>query len=158
MGFLHRAALSLVLVPLLVMAGTALCLHFGRSLLDRAYLVEVLSMLGHARKEIVLERAQRPASSPPVLGDPVVLSTVDTASSRKHLSALSVRYAREGDRITAHFSAPGELGQQGLWLLEPVEPPGISTWVSNWRCISRSSGRWQDLAQTPCPHESTVTP
>jgi hypothetical protein len=155
MGFLHRAALSMVLVPLLVVAVTAQCLHFGRSLLDRAHLTEVLSMLGHARKEIVLERAQRPASRPPGVGDPVVLSMLDTASSRKH---LSVRYAREGDRITVHFSAPGELGQQGLWILEPVEPSDISDWVSNWRCISRSSGRWQDLAQTPCPHEFAVTP
>lgn len=145
----------MVLLPLVVAAGAALCIHFGPQLLDRARLSEVLVLMGHARKEIVLEIAQRPAGRAPGAGDPVVLQTLNTSAATQR---LSVQYAREGDRIVARFHAPDDPGQQGVWILTPVASPEASDWVSNWRCSARSTGRWRQIAQGTCPDESSVSP
>jgi hypothetical protein len=155
MGFLGREALALVLMPLVVTAGASLYIHFGPHLLDRARLSEVLVLMGHARKEIVLEVAQHPASRAPGAGDPVVLETLNTSAATER---LSVQYAREGDRIVARFHAPDDPGQQGVWILTPAASPEVSDWVSIWRCSSRSTGRWRQIVQGTCPDEFFVSP
>jgi hypothetical protein len=155
MRFLHRESLAMVLMPLVVMSGAALFIHFGIHLLDRSRLSEVLVLMGHARKEIVLEVAQRPAARSLEVGDPVVLQTLSTSAATQR---LSLQYAREGDRIVARFHAPDDPAQQGACMLTPVLSPEVSDWVSNWRCSSRSTGRWSQIAQGACPAESSVSP
>lgn len=141
-------ALSVALLPLVVSAGNALLLHFGVDLVDRVRAAEALAMMGHARKEIVLERAQRPAARVAGPGDPVALSTLGEPAVK---NGMVIRYTREGDRVVAHLVKAAQPDEEGVWVLSPVETPDTSDWVSNWRCTSQSTGSWQRVAQSTCP-------
>ncbi|WP_157538878.1 hypothetical protein [Hydrogenophaga flava] len=145
-----RKALPLALLLLVVSAGNALLLHFEIDFVDRVRAAEALAMMGHARKEIVLERAQRPAARSAGPGDPVALSTLGEPAA-KH--GVVIRYARDGDRVVARFNKASQPDEQGVWVLSPVEAPENSDWVSNWRCTSQSTGAWQRIAQSTCPED-----
>lgn len=145
-----RKGLSVALLVLVMSAANALLLHFEIGFVDRVRAAEALFMLGHARKEIVLERAQRPAARPAGQGDQVVLSTLGEPAMR---NGMVIRYARDGDRVVARFSKPGRPDEQGVWVLSPVEAPDTSDWVSNWRCTSQSTGAWRRIAQSTCPED-----
>lgn len=143
-------ALSVALLLLVVSAGNALLLHFEIDLVDRVRVAEALFMMGHARKEIVLERAQRPAARSAGQGDPVVLSTLGEPAVK---NGVVIRYTRDGDRVVARFSKADQPDEQGVWVLSPVEAQDTSDWVSNWRCTSQSTGAWQRIAQSTCPDD-----
>jgi hypothetical protein len=146
----NRKALSVALLPLVASAGNALVLHFEIDFAHRARAAEALAMMGHARKEIVLERAQRPAARSAGQGDPAVLSTLGEPAVK---NGMVIQYTRDGDRVVARFSKAGQPDEQGVWVLSPVEVPGTSDWVSNWRCTSQSTGNWQRIAQSTCPDD-----
>jgi hypothetical protein len=147
---LPPGSLSAVLLLMGVSLANALVLRFEVDFVYRARVTEVLVMMGHARKEIALERAQRPASRSEGNGDPVALTTTNERGAR---SGMVIRYTREGDRVVARFSEADRPDEQGVWVLSPVDVPGASDWVSNWRCTSRSSGKWQHIAQSTCPDD-----
>lgn len=147
-----RMALSAVVLALVMSVGNALLLHFEIGFVDRVQATEALVMMGHARKEIVLERAQRPAARPVGPGDPVVLSTLGEPTEK---NGLVIRYTRNGDQLVARFGKADRPGEQGVWMLAPVETPDTSDWVSNWRCTSQSTGHWQRIARNTCPDDGT---
>jgi hypothetical protein len=140
--------LSAVLLLLGVSVANALILRLEVDFVYRARAAEALFMMGHARKEIVLERAQRPASRSAGKGGPVALSTMNEGGAGR---GLVIRYTREGDRLVARFSEADRPEEQGVWVLSPVDEPDTSVWVSNWRCTSQSTGKWQRIAQSTCP-------
>lgn len=144
--------LSAVLLLLGVSVANTLILHFEVDFVYRARVAETLVMMGHARKEIALERAQRPASRSAGKGDPIALSTM-TGRGARH--GLVIRYTREGDRVVARFSEVDTPDEQGVWVLSPVDEPAASDWVSNWRCTSQSTGKWQHIAQSTCPADGS---
>lgn len=146
--FQHRAALSMVIFPVLLMSATVYLLTLVPLVRDRARLVEAIIQLDDARKDLTVELALRPASA-------VVDRSGTERPQHRPVSKdnpLSIRYAREGDRLLAHF---GSGGSSGLWILEPVETGSGVAWALNWRCTSRSSGRFTHLAQTLCPGAPT---
>ena len=145
-----RKAFSVALLLLMVSAGNALLLPFEIDFVDRVRVAEALAMMGHARKEIVLERAQRPAARSVGQGDPVVLSTLGEPAVK---NGMVIRYTRDGDRVVARFSKADQPDEQGVWVLSPVEAPDTSDWISNWRCTSQSTGAWQRIAQSTCPDD-----
>lgn len=142
----QRAALAWVLVPAMTVMAVA---WFGRhvpDLVNRAYLTEAALMLRHARHEVMLERALRPAKASEPVGALEILGLKHEDSAMTRI--LSLRYERQGDRLLAHFSKNGDTG---LWTLEPVEQDDATAWVQNWRCVARSSGRLGAIAQHFCP-------
>lgn len=147
--FQHRAALSMVIFPALVTGATVYLLTLASLVTDRAHLVEAIGMLGRARKDLTVELALRPASVAEAPGN--AAEQPQPWPTSKH-NPLSIRYARQGDRLLAHFEAGGS---SGLWILESVEPGSGEAWALNWRCTSRSSGRFTRVAQTLCPGAPT---
>ena len=149
---LPLGSLSVVLLLLGVSVANALMLRFEVDFVNRARVTGALVMMDHAREEIALERAQRPASRSAGKRDPVALSTMNEPVARR---GLVIRYTREGDQVVARFSEEDRPDEQGVWVLSPVDVAGASDWVSNWRCTSRSSGKWQHIAQSTCPDDGS---
>lgn len=153
MSLWPRMALSAVVLALVMSVGNALLLHFEIGFVDRVRATEALVMIGHARKEIVLERAQRPAVRPTGPEGPVVLSMLGEPVSKR---GLVIRYARDGDRLVARFSKAHPPGEQGVWILSPEAGSGDSEWVTTWRCTSQSTGAWKHIARNTCPDDGTA--
>lgn len=151
MAFVHREALSLILLPIPAVLGVLFYAEFVPLLMARAHASESLAMLGHVRKEVVLERAFRPASQGAGQGDPVVLATAEPLASARTPQTLK----RSGDQITARMTLNGAIGE---WTFEPVDAAPANSWVSAWHCKARSTGSFQHVAQALCPNDTAFTP
>lgn len=143
--FEHRAALSMILVPTLVLLGDALVMGMARVTLDRAHLTEAITMLGHARKDLTVELALQPADATPRTDAPVVLSSLPQP---KEQAKLPITYEREGERLLARF---GRGDEHGVWILEPVDAAAEDLWVLPWRCRSQSGAYFGSMARGLCP-------
>lgn len=147
--FEHRAALSMILVPALMLLGAALVMSMARGLLDRAYLTEAITMLGHARKDLTVELALRPADASPRTDAQAVLASLPKP---REAERLPITYARQDDRLLARFARGDE---QGEWILEPVDAAADDLWVLPWRCRSQSGTYFSRMARGLCPAVSS---
>lgn len=145
LAFEHRAALSMILVPTLLLLGAALVMGMARLTLDRAHLTEAITMLGHARKDLTVELALRPADATPRTDAPVVLSCLPQPNEQ---AKLPIRYERQEDRLLARF---GRGDEQGVWIVEPVDAAADDLWVLPWRCRSQSGAYFGRMARGLCP-------
>lgn len=140
----QRSTLSWILVSAVIAFNAVFLLGFAPQIVDRARLTEATSLLGHARKDMVVELALRPSHA--VVGGASPLDLPVTAS--KGPQSLTVRYERNADQLVAHMASAAS---QGVWKLEPSTPKGELSWVVNWRCRADTTGRLREIGQVICP-------
>lgn len=130
-----------VLVIALVLAGYG---RFTRPMVDRAQLSEVLVVLGHARRDLVVERATRPFSVDGAASSAWPSSPVDMSSAKRY----DVHLHRDGDDLLARF-ARQEV--QYTLSLDIDQTPDEEAWALTWRCHSRSDPTAPALMLALCP-------
>jgi len=140
----HNAAMGLllaVLVIALVLAGYG---RFTRPMVDRAQLAEVLVVLGHARRDLVLERATRPAS----VDGTGPLAWPSSPVSMSSASRYDVHVHRDGDHLQAGL---GRQAVQYALSLDSEQAPDEEAWALTWRCHNRSDPTAPALMLALCP-------
>lgn len=140
----HHAAMGLLLAVLVVALVLAAYARFTRPMMDRAQLSEVLVVLGHARRDLVLERVTRP-SSVDGTGPLAWPSSPITMSSANR---YDVHVQREGDHLQARL---GRQAVQYSLSLDIEQAPDEEAWALTWRCHNRSDPTAPALMLTLCP-------
>jgi len=141
----HRhAALGLLLGALVVSVALIGHLGFASLMMDRSNLSEVVQVLGHTRRDLVIaqvtgsahthERDQSLWPAPPL-----------TLSSGKR---FDLRFHREGDRLLAEAARHG-----GAYVLSLEADHGgaDAAWAVNWRCRNHSDQSRPALLLSLCP-------
>lgn len=143
----HRHAAVLFLLGALLLCLAPLGhMKFARLMMDRAHLVEVLHTLGHARRDLVIEQADRSMRAHE-MGQTVWPSS-EVGSWAERDSGFKFRFDREGDRLLAEG---GRNGAAYAISLEVDHHGDEAPWAIQWRCSNQSPAANLLLLISLCP-------
>jgi len=148
----RHGALHLLLSGLLVSVALIGYLRFAVPIMDRVSLAEVIQTLGHARRDLVIERVARSMRDDESTPISWPSSPVESWEGRER--RLETRFQREGDRLLVEADRPGAAYAIALEISHEGEG---ADWAVSWRCSNHSDATMPQLLLSLCPPTERMT-